>query len=176
VRKGDVDEAQTFGAKAIAALSVLKTGTGSALDALLSRMIEWDMTKPPAGVQLHKLREAVGEYQGQRVDGRDVGRRLGLLLADWAAQERDALASLVPEVPDGVALRNEELWLPLLAVAAVAEANRQARADEDKRGEGDDWAELAWAACVDMSLYGGTPDTTASEAEMLAGIMNDWED
>jgi hypothetical protein len=181
VRKGDVDSIRTDGAKALAALSVLKTGTDSALTALLTRIVEWEMHKPPAGVVIHKLRETfsvVNPATGlpEIRTGHALGLHLNGQLADWAAQERDALTAMTVELPAGVELRDEDKWLAMLGVAARAEANRQDREDEDARDAGDDWAELAWAACVDMSLYGGTPDTTTAEADMLAGIMNDWED
>ena len=171
VRKNEVEHAPAYGAKAIAGLSVMKTGTGSSLDALFSRMIEWNMTRPPRGTQLHKLRET---FPGG-ITGRGLGRVLNERMAAWAAQERDALAAMTVQAPDGVELRDEEKWLPLLAVAARAEANRGERKDEAARDAGDNWADLAWEACVDMSLYGGVPDTAEGEADMLAGIIDGWE-
>ncbi len=183
VRKGDVEEAATFGAKAIAALSIVKTGTGSALDALISRIVEWEMSKPPAGTAVHKLREVfqVPGPGGTQVThtGRSIGAHLRDQMAGWAAQERDALTGMIPEVPEGVSLREEEKWLPLLGVAARAEVNRQDRevaagrtAPEDQIG--DDWAALGWDACVDMSLYGGTPDVAGEAADAVSGILAGW--
>ena len=176
VRKGDVDSIRTDGAKAIAALSVVKTGTGSALDALMTRITGWEMHKPPAGVKLHKIRERFGtDGQGVPITGLSIGAHLNGQMASWGAQERTTLAAAVLELPEGVELREEEKWGPLLGVGARAEANRQGREDGEQRTEGDDWAALAWEACVDMSLYGGTPDTTGAKTDQVAGIMDEWE-
>jgi hypothetical protein len=158
-----VHEAEVFGPKAIAGLSVMKTGTGDALDALFTRMIEFTMTRPRPGYVLHKLRE---QFPGG-INGWDIGAHLHMQLATWAAQERDALAGTLPETPQGVELRDEEKWLPLLAVAARAEVNRQ---DRDNPETGDDWAALAWEACVDMSLYGGIPGVDEETADMFGQI------
>ena len=166
VRNGSVDHCPAYGAKAIAALSVMKNATGSSLEALMTRMVEFEMCKPPAGVVICKLREVLGVHPDTGpITGRHAGERLNARLAAWAAQERDAIAGTIPGMPEGVRLRDEDKWLPLLAVAARAEVNRQDREDEAARDQGDNWADLAWAACVDMSLYGGVPDVTEPELE-----------
>ena len=176
VRKGDVDSIRTDGAKAIAALSVVKTGTGTTLDALMARIVEYEMHKPPPGTVMHKLRERFGVDQaGVPITGLSIGAHLNGQMAGWGAQERDALMAMTLDLPEGVELREEEKWGPLLGVGARAEANRQGREDGEQRTEGDDWAALAWEACVDMSLYGGAPDTTRDEADEIGAIVDGWE-
>lgn len=176
--KGDVEKVPTYGAKAVAALKSAKTGTGNDLIALWTRIVEWEMTKPPAGTTLRKLRE-VFEANGSdgrphRVTGRDIGRHLAAQLTDWAAQERDALTGSVPPMPAGVELREEEKWLPLLAVAERAHVNREALSEQQQE-ERPDWRTLAWAACTDLSLYGGTPDTAPQYADAIGEIIDGWE-
>ena len=102
VRKGDVDSIRTDGAKAIAALSVVKTGTGSALDALMTRITGWEMHKPPAGVKLHKIRERFGtDGQGVPITGLSIGAHLNGQMASWGAQERTTLAAGGPGTARG---------------------------------------------------------------------------
>lgn len=176
--KGDVEDVPTYGAKAIAALSIAKTGTGASLDALFTRMVEFEMSKPPPGTVLHKLREVFDvtgdDGHPRKITGRDIGEHLATQLENWAAQEREALAAMFPEVPEGVELREEEKWLPLLAVAARAHANWLARGEPEEERTGEDWQQLARDACTDLSLYGGTPDTAPQQAGAIDAIMNGW--
>jgi hypothetical protein len=71
-----------------------------------------------------------------------------------------------------VELREEEKWLPLLAVGERAEANRQSLPEEERAKW--DWRQMAWDACTDLSLYGGAPDGTGRE-DTVNQIMDGWE-
>jgi hypothetical protein len=157
VRSGKVESVPVYGALALAGLDVMEKGTGSTLEALLQRFIIIRMRKA-VGAQPHKPREVVGEFQGRRITGEDVAARLRELLEAWTAQEHTLLAAIVPEMPDGVELRQEELWASLLAVSQRA---------------GGPWPQMGWEACTDISLYGGTPDVIQENIEMLDSL--DWE-
>jgi hypothetical protein len=156
VRSGKVESVPVYGALALAGLDVMEKGTGSALEALLQRFIIVRMLKPPAGTDIRKPREVVDAGRG--ITGLDVGARLRDLIGAWAAQERESVAAMVPQMPEGVELRQEELWAALLDVSQAA---------------GGDWTAAGWDACTDMSLYGGTPDVVGESLEMLAGLG--WE-
>jgi hypothetical protein len=157
VRKGKVERIPVFGALALAGLDVMEKGTGSSLEALLQRFIIIRMRKA-AGAPPRKPREILDPGKG--ITGEDMGARLKDLLEAWTAQEREVLAKLVPEMPPGVELRQEELWIALLAIAQQA---------------GAEWQQLGWEACTDMSLYGGTPDVIGENLDMLADLTAGWE-
>jgi hypothetical protein len=161
VRKGAVESVPVFGALALAGLDVMETGTGSSLEALLQRFIIIRMRKA-VGAAPGKPREVVGKdpRSGKPITGEDMAARLAELLEAWTAQERDELAHLTPEMPPGVELRQEELWIALLAVAQQA---------------GPEWQQQGWEACTDMSLYGGTPDVIGENLDMLADLTAGWE-
>ena len=173
VRSGKVESVPVFGALALAGLDVMEKGTGSALEALLQRFIIIRMRKA-TGCQIRKPREIVDPARG--ITGYEFAARLRDLLSAWAAQERGALAALMPQLPPGVELRQEELWAPLLAVAERAGVS--ALAAKDGTEDGDDpglWQRMAWDACTDISLYGGTPDVIGESLDMLGGIAEGWE-
>lgn len=160
VRSGKVERIPVYGALAMAGLDVLEKGTGSTLEALLQRFIIVRMRKavgnPPA-----KPREVLGrDNRGRDITGEDFATNLRDKLEAWTVQEGETLASLTPEMPPGVELRQEELWTALLAVAETA---------------GGHWQETAWEACTDMSLYGGTPDTTQEDMDLLGDLSAGWE-
>lgn len=163
VRGGALDDVKVDGgACAGGFLDVVEKGTGNTLEALLQRFLKMRMCKPPAGTVIRKPREVLQNHPetGAPITGVDVAARLKEKLTEWAAQECDALAGLVPEMPPGVELRQEELWTALLAVAERA---------------GPEWQQAAWEACADISLYGGTPDGAEDDMALLADITSDWE-
>ena len=164
VRKGAVDDVPVDGGAVSGAfLDIVEKGTGSTLAALMQRFLKVRMLKPPAGTVIRKPREIVGEFQGQAITGEDIAAKLKELATTWAAQEFDTIKALIktmPEMPPGVELRQEELWLAPLTVAQAA---------------GGHWQESAWEACTDMSLYGGTPDVVGENLDMLADLTAGWE-
>lgn len=178
VRNGAVDDVPVDGgAVAGAFLDVVEKGTGSTLEALMQRFLKVRMTKPPAGTVIRKPREIVGTYQGQAITGEDIAARLRELSTTWSAQEFEAIKALIkamPQMPAGVELRQEELWLAPLCVAMAADASaaRLAGTDPDEPGR---WTQLAWEACTDMSLYGGTPDVIGENLDMLADLTAGWD-
>lgn len=182
VRKGAVDDVKVDGgAVAGGFLDIVEKGTGSTLEALMQRFIKIRMSKPPAGTVIHKPREVVGEYQGRKVTGEHIAAWLKELATTWAAQEFGTVKALIedmPALPPGVELRQEELWLAPLAVAMAADASAarlaRERGEEVADGPGR-WTQLAWDACTDMSLYGGTPDVIGENLDMLADLTAGWE-
>lgn len=161
VRKGAVESVPVFGALALAGLDVMEKGTGSSLEALLQRFIIIRMRKAE-GNPPRKPREILGKdpRTGRNLTGEDAARRIAELLEIWTAQELPVLAKLTPQMPPGVELRQEELWIALLAIAEQA---------------GGHWQETAWEACTDMSLYGGTPDVIGENIDMLADLTAGWD-
>ena len=182
VRKGAVDDVKVDGgAVAGGFLDIVEKGTGSTLEALMQRFIKIRMAKPPAGTVIHKPREVVGEYQGRKITGEHIAGRLKELATTWAAQEFGTVKALIedtPALPPGVELRQEELWLAPLAVAQAADASAarlaRERGEEVADGPGR-WTRLAWEACTDMSLYGGTPDVIGENLDMLADLTAGWD-
>jgi len=161
VRNGNLDDVPVDGGGCAGGfLDVVEKGTGNTLEALMQRFIKIRMAKPPAGTAIHKPREVVGEFDGRKLTGEDVAARLNQLAGAWAAQEMPNVASMTPEMPEGVELRQEELWTALLAVAQAA---------------GGQWPQLATEAATDLSLYGGTPDVVAESMGMLADVTAGWE-
>jgi hypothetical protein len=151
----------SYGALALAALDVMEKGTGSTLEALLQRFIIIRMKKA-IGCAPRKPREVIGHdpATGTPLTGVDFAGHLKNKLEEYAAQERDALVKLTPEMPPGVELRQEELWAALLGMAQQA---------------GPEWQQAAWEACADISLYGGTPDGAADAMTLLTDIASGWE-
>ena len=178
VRNGAVDDVPVDGgAVAGAFLDSVEKATGSTLEALMQRFLKIRMSKPPAGTVIRRPREVIGEYKGQPVTGVDVAKRLQELGTTWAAQEFAAIKALIkatPQLPPGVELRMEELWLGPLAVAQAADASAARLAGTDPSEPGR-WTRLAWEACTDMSLYGGTPDVIGENLDMLADLTAGWD-
>ena len=149
------ERVSVFGPIALAGLDVLEKATGDTLAPLLSRSIIVRMVPPPPGTGIADLADPY-----ERADERaEIGRRQ---LAIWALVNRDALRAARPDLPDGVRLRDAQIWRPLLAIADVA---------------GGDWPALARAACAELvNAYETQNDgpTEVSLADELAAMTAGW--
>ena len=130
--RGDTtNRVPVFGALALAGLDVMEKTTGDKLNALLSRGVKIRMEKASGEGRPPKLTRQAEESAG----------KAKMWLERWAAQVRDEVAVAVPEIPEGVEDRPDDIWTPLLAVADAA---------------GGTWPERARAACLELAL--GKPD------------------
>jgi hypothetical protein len=130
--RGDTtNRVPVFGALAMAGLDVMEKATGEKLNALLSRGVKIRMEKASGEGRPPKLTRQAEESAG----------KARMWLERWAAQVRDEVAAAVPEIPEGVEDRPDDIWTPLLSVAEAA---------------GGDWPERARAACIELAL--GKPD------------------
>ena len=150
VRKGSVERISTFGALMMAGLDKVESGTGGQMAATLSRCIRIRMRRAPE------------DYRAPRFDhqARFAASLIAERMAAWAKQNLDQLASIVPDVPEGIGNRQAELWEPLLAVADIA---------------GGDWPEMAREACEEMVATGGMPPEDDEKAARLDEIMTSWD-
>lgn len=78
-------------------------------------------------------------------------------MAKWAAQEvRDGIARDVPELPEGLGNRPQDLWEPLLMVADRAGGN---------------WPALARWACKRLEAAGGSAENDAARAAVIDATL-----
>ncbi len=91
---------------------------------------------------------------------RGAGGAAGEWLAAWAAQQRDNLEDAQPEPAEGMSGRAEQIWEPLLAIADAA---------------GGDWPERARAACAELTLANGVPDSEEDSGDPFAAFMADFD-
>ena len=100
-------------------LETVITATGQEMKTLLSRCIIIHVKRAPDGYRAPRFDDAA----------RDVFARGNEKLAEWMGQQvRDGIASVVPDVPEGLGNRPASLWEPLFAVADAAGGGWPARA------------------------------------------------
>ena len=108
-----------------------------------------------------RMRRAPENWRAPRFDAQAryaaqlISERLGM----WAAQNLDAIATHVPEMPEGVGNRWAQLAEPLLIVADMA---------------GGDWPELGREAIKEMIATGGQPADDEEKTARLEDIMSGW--
>lgn len=99
--------------------AVAMAGLGNLPDTLLSRSVVVKMRRraPSETVEPYRRRIEV-----------DEGHTLRDRLAVWAEQETPRLAGVYPDMPDGIADRDADVWEALLAIADAADGAWPARA------------------------------------------------
>lgn len=90
-----------------------------------------------------------------------IGKSIGEALGSWAEAHTLDLAAAWPDLPDGVADREAEKWLPLLAVADVA---------------GGPWPERIAKACDEFVNGIAAEPAIPPLAQLLADIQSVWCD
>ena len=149
VRNGQVHRLCTFGALALAGLDKIENGTDGQMAATLSRAWRLRMRRAPENWRAPRF-DTQARYAAQL-----ISERLGM----WAAQNLDAIATHVPEMPEGVGNRWAQLAEPLLIVADMA---------------GGDWPELGREAIEEMIATGGQPADDEEKTARLEDIMSGW--
>jgi hypothetical protein len=112
-----------FPAYAPAALA----GIGDLPDTILDRSVIVAMKRRAPNEQLERFRDRDARHRTEPV--RDS-------LAEWTAANLDRLRDAIPEMPDEITDRAQDVWEPLVAIADAA---------------GGDWPELARAAAVNLN-------------------------
>jgi hypothetical protein len=102
-------------------------GTGELPDMLADRSVSIRLKRKPRDARVDRFRRRLVEQDAGPLRAR---------LAGWAKTARDVLAEARPELPDELNDRQQDIWEPLLSVAAAA---------------GGDWPATARAAAVELS-------------------------
>ncbi len=111
-------------------------GLGHLPDTILSRSVVIRMRRRSPDERVQPYRARLHEPEGYRL--RDK-------LGKWALTIIDRVADAYPEMPDGIADRDADVWEPLLAIADAA---------------GGDWPDRARVSCV--SLVSDSKESTPS--------------
>jgi hypothetical protein len=120
----DVEEFPAFCAVALA-------GLGDLPDTVMTRSVVIRMRRRAPGEHVEAFRHRMHAPEAEPI-------RLGL--EQWADRVRDELQDAWPEMPDGIADRNEDVWESLLAIADSV---------------GGDWPERARVAAVTLVTLAG---------------------
>nr|WP_100522116.1 DUF3631 domain-containing protein [Mycobacteroides abscessus] len=125
---------------------VAMAGLGNLPDTLMSRSVIIKMKRRAPGEKVEQFRDRLH---------RPVGRQIAERIAQWASEVGDLQ---YPELPEGVADRDADVWEPLLMVAAAA---------------GGDWPQRAEKAC--LAFIADKPESSVSlGVRLLADIQKVW--
>jgi hypothetical protein len=126
--------------------AVALAGLGNLPDTILSRSVVVRMRRRAAGETIEPFRRRLEE---------PVGTCLRMDLAEWVASVEPALKDSWPQMPNGIADRDADVWEPLLAIADAA---------------GGEWPERARVAAV--TLVTASKESTPSLCvQLLADIQ-----
>lgn len=126
---------------------VMFAGIGGLPDTLQTRSISIKMSKPPKGKFPERYRTRLHE---------SMMRATGAALGDWVLSVAAELGDILPEPIDGIEMRTEDIWEPLLVIGTLA---------------GDEWHERARTACQAVVL--GTGDPESSEIPPDIALLGD---
>ncbi|UED85301.1 DUF3631 domain-containing protein [Streptomyces profundus] len=128
--------------------AVALAGLGHLPDTIKARSVIIRMRRRAHNEPIEPYRHRTNEPQGNAL--RDE-------LATWAAQVRDQIDGVFPEMPDGITDRPADVWEPLLAVADAA---------------GGHWPERARAACVELVTAVNEDDRTSLGVRLLSDLRD----
>ena len=126
VVRGKIVETEEIPAYCAVALA----GLGWLPETILSRSIIVQMRRRAPSEQIRPFRRRVYEKEGDHLRDR---------LAGWGSSASDHVADNWPELPDGIADRDADVWEPIIALADFA---------------GGEWPERARAAAIEMVKAG----------------------
>ena len=138
------------------------------MEATMSRGVPVRMIQAPEGFEIPEM---------TRTDEMNAAK-LKMVLEKWGTGNRDEMASLPVEVPDGIRNRQAQIWKTLLRVGLMADITHQrVKNDPDAVPPGGSWYERAYAACQALALAGADDDAegTADIMDELAADFSGWD-
>lgn len=157
IKNGKGERVRIYGALALAALDVVEKATGGTMEATLSRGVKLIMVQAPEGYEIPEM---------TRTDEMNAAK-LKMVLEKYGPANRDEMAAMPVDVPDGIRNRQAQIWKTLLRVGAFADlSHKRAVNDPDAVPPGGSWYDRAWDACEALALAGADDDADRT-AEMM---------